>query len=100
MTFKRARTEEQIAVRREKIAEIALKLYDEFGYEGVTFSGISKMTSFRDLLSIHILKLLMRSCFLHLETSSRSLTVSTVKHWIKLMNLTLIHLHRFCLTVL
>lgn len=46
MTFKRARTKEQFAERKERIVEIALKLYDESGYAAVSFSTISNLTSF------------------------------------------------------
>ncbi|MCR5085354.1 MAG: TetR/AcrR family transcriptional regulator [Succinivibrionaceae bacterium] len=42
MAFKRARTEEQVAERRERIVEIALSIYDRDGYSAVTFSAISR----------------------------------------------------------
>ncbi|MEW9123419.1 MAG: TetR family transcriptional regulator [Thermotaleaceae bacterium] len=46
MVFQRARSEEQVQTRIEEIIESAMTVYDQHGYEEVTFSKISEMTKF------------------------------------------------------
>jgi AcrR family transcriptional regulator len=45
--FLRARTEEQIISRQEEIINACDILFGKYGYEGVNFNAISKMTSFK-----------------------------------------------------
>jgi AcrR family transcriptional regulator len=47
MEFLRARTEEQISSRQEEIINACDVLFGQYGYEGVNFNAISKMTSFK-----------------------------------------------------
>lgn len=46
MTFKRARSDEHIQERMNEIISAASKIYDSIGYEGLSFSEISKHTKF------------------------------------------------------
>jgi AcrR family transcriptional regulator len=45
--FIRARTEEQIASRKEEIINACDVLFSQYGYEGVHFKAISQITSFK-----------------------------------------------------
>jgi AcrR family transcriptional regulator len=45
MDFVRARTKEQIIIRREEIISACDALFSQHGYEGVNFNAISEMTS-------------------------------------------------------
>ncbi len=46
MDFKRARNKEQFAEREAEILRSAMAIYEEFGFEEVTFSRISQNTNF------------------------------------------------------
>lgn len=46
MTFKRARTDEQINVRRDEILRVCAILFDQGDLEDIHFKAISEMTSF------------------------------------------------------
>ncbi len=46
MEFKRARSEEQFKAREADIINCATDIYEELGFEGVTFSKISEKTNF------------------------------------------------------
>ncbi|MEW9124040.1 MAG: TetR family transcriptional regulator [Thermotaleaceae bacterium] len=46
MAFQRARSEEQVQRRIDEIIDSAMIIYDQQGYEEVTFSKISEMTKF------------------------------------------------------
>lgn len=47
MDFQRARTEENINIRKNEILNACEKLYVDKDFEGVTFSAISSLTSFK-----------------------------------------------------
>jgi AcrR family transcriptional regulator len=47
LDFLRARTEEQVTSRQEEIINACNILFGQYGYEGVNFNAISKMTSFK-----------------------------------------------------
>lgn len=46
MTFKRARSDEHVQERLNEIISAASAIYDSVGYEGLSFSEISKLTRF------------------------------------------------------
>ncbi len=46
MEFKRARSEEQVDIRKRQIIDAAFEIYQKDGYEAVIFSEIAKKTSF------------------------------------------------------
>ncbi|NFD77052.1 TetR/AcrR family transcriptional regulator [Clostridium botulinum] len=46
MSFKRARSEEQVQNRIDEIISATSELYDSYGYDGVSFSKISEHTNF------------------------------------------------------
>ena len=46
MTFKRARSDQHVQERLEEIISAASKIYDSVGYDGLSFSEISKLTKF------------------------------------------------------
>ena len=46
MDFKRARSNEQIQSRMDEIVCAAAKIYDESGYENITFTSIAEITNF------------------------------------------------------
>ncbi len=46
MDFQRARNKEQFELRETDIVNAAMVIYEEFGFEGVTFSRISEKTKF------------------------------------------------------
>jgi AcrR family transcriptional regulator len=47
LDFLRARTEEQVTSRQKEIVNACDALLGQYGYEGVNFNAISKMTSFK-----------------------------------------------------
>jgi Transcriptional regulator len=80
MSFKRARSEQQIQERIQEIINAASEIYNEFGYDGLSFSAISKYTNFtrpniykyfktKDEILLEILKVDMASWITVLKNS-------------------------------
>lgn len=80
MSFKRARSEKQIQERIQEIINAASEIYNEFGYDGLSFSAISEYTKFarpniykyfntKDEILLEILKIDMVSWMATLKNS-------------------------------